>query len=105
MQLYHSNQYTYSWNYNNFQNGLVSALPYLLLWLFSMPWSWFSDWLIVSGKLSRTNVRKISTIVGMIGPAIGLLLLAFAGCDHTMPVIFLCIACGTNGALYSGYQV
>jgi hypothetical protein len=41
----------------------------------------------------------------MIGPAIGLVLLAFAGCDHTMPVIFLCIACGTNGALYSGYQV
>ena len=36
-----------------------------------MPWSWLSDWLIASNKLSRTNVRKISTIVGMIGPAIG----------------------------------
>ena len=73
--------------------------------MFSMPWSWFADWLIGSEKLSRTNVRKISTVVGMIGPAVGLLLLAFAGCDHTMPVIFLCIACATNGALYSGYQV
>ena len=41
----------------------------------------------------------------MIGPAIGLLLLAFANCDHVLPVIYLCIACGTNGALYSGYQV
>ena len=41
----------------------------------------------------------------MIGPAIGLLLLAFANCDHILPVIYLCIACGTNGALYSGYQV
>ena len=70
-----------------------------------MPWSWLSDWLITSHKLSRTNVRKISTIVGMIGPAIGLLLLAFANCDHILPVIYLCIACGTNGALYSGYQV
>jgi len=70
-----------------------------------MPWSWFSDWLIVSGRMRRTNVRKISTIVGMIGPAIGLFLLAFAGCDHTWPVIFLCMACATNGALYSGYQV
>jgi len=86
-------------------NGFVSALPYLLLWLFSMPWSWLSDWLITSHKLSRTNVRKVSTIVGMIGPAIGLLLLAFANCDHILPVIYLCIACGTNGALYSGYQV
>ena len=70
-----------------------------------MPWSWLSDWLITSHKLSRTNVRKVSTIVGMIGPAIGLLLLAFANCDHVLPVIYLCIACGTNGALYSGYQV
>ena len=41
----------------------------------------------------------------MIGPAIGLLLLAFANCDHILPVVYLCIACGTNGALYSGYQV
>ena len=41
----------------------------------------------------------------MIGPAIGLLLLAFANCDHILSVIYLCIACGTNGALYSGYQV
>ena len=70
-----------------------------------MPWSWFADWLIGSGKLGRTNVRKLSSIVGLIGPAIGLALLAFASCNHVLPVVYLCIACGTNGALYSGYQV
>ena len=70
-----------------------------------MPWGWLADWLIRNGKLSRTNVRKLSTVVGLGGPAIGLVLLAFADCDHTKPIAYLCIACGTNGALYSGYQV
>ena len=73
--------------------------------LFSVPWSWLADWLIESEKLSRTSVRKLSTFIGFIGPAIALALLAFADCGHVLPVIYLCIACGMDGAMNSGYTV
>ena len=88
-----------------FQNGFISALPYLSSCLFSIPWSRFADWLIASKTLSRTNVRKLSTSVGLMLPAIALLLLAFANCDHTLPVIYLCIASGIGGATVSGLDV
>ena len=73
--------------------------------LFSVPWSGLCDWLIASEKLPRTNVRKLSTFIGFIVPAIALVLLAFADCGHVLPVIYLCIACGIDGAMNSGYTV
>ena len=70
-----------------------------------MPWGWFADYLIRSGKLSLPAVRKLSNNVGMLGPSIGLLCLAFAGCDNNLTVVSLCFSCALYGALYSGYQV
>lgn len=86
-------------------NGFVSALPYLSLICFSIPWSRLADWIIASEKFSRTNVRKISTAVSLTVPAIALCLLAFANCDHTLPVIYMCIAVGVDGAGGSGHRV
>ena len=97
--------YMCNYIYIKFQNGFLSALPYLLLCLFSMPCSWLADWLLISGKLSRNSVRKFSTTVGLSGAAIGLALLAFANCDHTLPVIYLCISVALDGACYSGFSV
>ena len=87
------------------QNGFLSALPHLCLWFFSIPWGWFADYLIRSGKLSLPSVRKLSNNVGMLGPSFGLLCLAFAGCDNILTIASLCFSCALYGALYSGYQV
>ena len=88
-----------------FQNGFLSALPHLCLWWFSMPWGWFADYLIRTEKLSQPSVRKLSNAVGMIGPSLGLLCLAFVRCNNALTIIALCFSCALYGALYSGYQV
>ena len=87
------------------QNGFLSALPHLCLWWFSIPWGWFADFLIRSGRLSQQSVRKLSNNVGMLGPSLGLLCLAYAKCDKTFTIFSLCFSCALYGALYSGYQV
>ena len=70
-----------------------------------MAWGWFADYLISSGKSSLPAVRKLSNAVGMLGPSLGLLCLAFVGCDNNLTIVYLCFSCALYGALYSGYQV
>jgi len=47
-----------------FQNGLLSALPYLAMWLFSMFISHVADWMISSNRFSITVTRKIINCIG-----------------------------------------
>jgi hypothetical protein len=47
-----------------FQNGLLSALPYLAMWLFSMFISHVADWMISSNRFSITVTRKIINSIG-----------------------------------------
>ena len=70
-----------------------------------MPWGWFADYLVRSGTLNQPSVRKLSNNVGMIGPSLGLLCLAFVGCDDQLTVVFLCLASAFRGGHYSGYLV
>ena len=70
-----------------------------------MPWGWFADYLIQTGKLSQPSVRKLSNAVGMLGPSLGLLCLAYSNCNNVLTIGSLCLSCALYGALYSGYQV
>ena len=70
-----------------------------------MPWGWFADYLIRTQRLGLSSVRKLSNAVGMLGPSIGLLCLAYARCDNVLTITSLCFSCALYGALYSGYQV
>jgi hypothetical protein len=47
-----------------FQNGFLSALPYLAMWLFSMFISHVADWMISSHRFSHTVTRKIVNSIG-----------------------------------------
>ena len=42
------------------QNGFLSALPYILMWIFSIPMGYISDYLIRTGKASITQIRHVS---------------------------------------------
>ena len=86
-------------------NGIVSALPFLLNWLASIPIGLLADWLISSGTLSRGATRKLMTTIGLGGPAIALLSLTFVGCDSQLAITLLCLAMLTLGAALSGYNV
>jgi hypothetical protein len=46
------------------QNGFLTALPYVVMWLCSMGSGWLCDHLIMRGCLSTTAARKIFTTIG-----------------------------------------
>jgi ACS family sodium-dependent inorganic phosphate cotransporter len=46
------------------QNGLLSSLPYLGKYVFAVLTSALADYLLRSGRLSRTSTRKIFTAFG-----------------------------------------
>ncbi|KAG0718549.1 Sialin [Chionoecetes opilio] len=98
---------TYLKNIQHFDmksNGLVSALPYLVMWIFSLVYSNIVDRLLVARKLSLSTVRKMSMIIGIYGPMLGLVAMCFVNCDKTLAIVVLCVAVGLNGAVYSGYM-
>jgi MFS transporter, ACS family, solute carrier family 17 (sodium-dependent inorganic phosphate cotransporter), member 5 len=48
------------------QNGILSSLPYIAMWIFSIAASCVADWLIYSNRLSLTRTRKIFNCIGNI---------------------------------------
>lgn len=51
-------------NFFIFQNGILSALPYLAMWLFSMFISVVADWMTYSERFSHTSTRKVINSLG-----------------------------------------
>lgn len=91
-------------HFNMSNNGFLSALPYLVMYLFSIAYSQMMGWLTRSGRVSIVNVRRISMAIGGYVPMLALIALCFVGCDRTMAILVLCIAVGACGAIYSGYM-
>ncbi len=87
------------------QNGILSALPYLLSFLWSLPSGWLADWLITNKKMSRANVRKMMTTIGMAIPGIGMILLTLVDCNPILAVVVLCVSIMVNSSILSGFNV
>jgi len=84
------------------QNGFLSALPYLAMWIFSNVISFVADWMIESGRCTHTITRKIINSIGQYGPAICLIIASYTGCNRYLTVAVLTIGLGLNGGIYSG---
>ena len=87
------------------QNGGLSALPYVCMYLMSFPVSYTADRLVNSGKFRTITIRKLFTIMGLGGPALALVWLAFVECDRVQAVLALCLASGLNSGKYAGTQM
>lgn len=92
-------------HFNIKENGSLSALPYLAMWLFSMVASFIADSMITSERFSHTTTRKIINGIGQYGPAVCLVAASYTGCDPYLTVGILTIGLGLNGAVYSGFKV
>ncbi|XP_015597302.1 putative inorganic phosphate cotransporter isoform X2 [Cephus cinctus] len=87
------------------KNGLMSALPYLTMWLLSFPISWCSDYALKKGA-TRSLVRKISNTIANWGPAAALVALCFAPADNVVLVmIILFFAVGLSAASACGFLI
>lgn len=86
-------------------NGFLTAIPYLGMWIFSIICSWIADWLINTNKMSATNVRKLLTTIGSMGPAIFIVLASYAGCERVIVVVYFILGMTLMGAYYPGMKV
>ncbi|XP_072948845.1 uncharacterized protein [Epargyreus clarus] len=85
-------------------NGLMSALPYLAMYLFSFPCGFASDYILKKKWLSITASRKLSNSLGHFGPAIALIGLSYVPAGNvTMAVALLTTVVGLNAGHYTGY--
>eukprot|EP00092_Neocalanus_flemingeri_P030040 GFUD01032614.1.p1 GENE.GFUD01032614.1~~GFUD01032614.1.p1 ORF type:complete len:475 (-),score=61.04 GFUD01032614.1:7-1431(-) len=85
-------------------NAILSGVPYLCMWLFSIVGSITVDHIIGKNYLSTTVARKVANTIATMGPALALLGASFVGCHPTMAMVLLTIAIGCNGIIYSGEQ-
>lgn len=86
-------------------NGLLTALPYVFMWLSSILSSWLADWLIKTDRWSTTKTRKAFTTVSCVFPAIFIIAASYAGCDRTTVVVLFTIMMGFMGPFYPGLMV
>lgn len=86
-------------------NGFLSSLPYFCMWICSILSSWFADWIITAGYMSRTNVRKIGTTIASIGPGVFIIAASYAGCDGYIVVTLFTIGMTLMGTFYPGMKV
>uniref|UniRef100_A0A1B0GQA4 Major facilitator superfamily (MFS) profile domain-containing protein n=1 Tax=Phlebotomus papatasi TaxID=29031 RepID=A0A1B0GQA4_PHLPP len=87
------------------KNALLSALPYLVMWLGSFVMSPISDYLINRGYLSVGNTRKLFNSIGLYIPMFALIGLGYVTKDHTEIAVFLLtFGVGINSGTYVGFM-
>lgn len=86
-------------------NGYLSALPYLMMWLSSILFSWIADWLIINKRMSTKNVRKYGNSIASIGPAFFIVIASYSGCDKAITVTMLTIGMTLMGAALPSMKV
>ncbi|XP_063239664.1 putative inorganic phosphate cotransporter [Bacillus rossius redtenbacheri] len=87
------------------ENGTLSALPYLAMWLFSMVASVLADWMITSEKFTHTQARKIINSIGQYGPAVCLIAASYSTHNAHLTVALLTVGVGLNGGIFSGFKI
>ncbi|XP_050679114.1 putative inorganic phosphate cotransporter [Leptidea sinapis] len=93
-------------NFKLTQNGLLSSLPYLVMYLLSFPMGMMTDLIIRRGWLSISNTRKLSNSIGLWGPALALIGLSYIPKGSmALAVVMLTVTVGMNAGQYTGYPL
>ncbi|XP_048453235.1 sialin isoform X1 [Rhincodon typus] len=87
------------------ENGFLSALPYFFCWMVMITTGFIADYLIKKHNFTTSAVRKMFTIIGMVGPAIFLVATGYVGCNYTVAVLFLTISSALGGFSMSGFSI
>ncbi|XP_061715869.1 putative inorganic phosphate cotransporter isoform X1 [Cydia pomonella] len=86
-------------------NGLLTALPFFVMWLTNFFFSWFIDMIIVKKWLSVINARKLAQTIGTIPTMLGLFSLAYVKKDIIVVETILILTCAFETAVFSGFFV
>lgn len=93
-------------HFNVTENGVISSVPYIAMWIVSMVSAGLCDYLITNNKLTVTFARKMFTTIASVGPAIFLIGASYASeSGETVVVTLFCIGMGFMGTFYPGMKV
>ena len=85
------------------ENGGLSALPHVAMWLFNLFLSWIMERLRRNNTIKQSTVRKICTGISFLLPAICLVAVSFSGCNRLVVVISIGVMFVSG--MYCGYLV
>ncbi|CAK1547114.1 unnamed protein product [Leptosia nina] len=91
--------------FNIKSTGILSAAPYVAMWIASFFFGIMCDLFIKRGYHSIQNARKIYTTIAATGPGICIILASYSGCDTTLAVFWFIAAMTLMGAYYSGMKI
>lgn len=89
--------------FNIKENAVVTALPFLTMWFFSMALSKTLDALRARGKINTTIARKIATLIASVIPMCCLLALCYIGCHRSIAVALMAIGITSIGGMFCGF--
>ncbi|XP_058449761.1 sialin [Malaya genurostris] len=89
--------------FNIKENAVVTALPFLTMWFFSMALSKTLDALRARGKINTTIARKTATLIASVIPMCCLLALCYIGCQRGLAVALMTIGITSIGGMFCGF--
>ncbi|XP_040164425.1 sialin [Anopheles arabiensis] len=88
--------------FNIKENAVVTAIPFLTMWFFSMALSKTLDALRSRGKITTTIARKTATFIASAVPMGCLLALCYIGCQRGLAVALMTIGITAIGGMFCG---
>lgn len=82
--------------------GILSGLPHFLKLVLSYFYSIFSDYLLRADKMSRSNVRKLGTVICCLVHGVLVIAIGASGCSYITAIVFQMLATMVHGAVSSG---
>ncbi|XP_041361198.1 sialin-like [Gigantopelta aegis] len=87
------------------QDGIISSLPYMVLFLTNTISGPAADYIRGRGLLSTKATRKLMNSIGLLVPVGFMVSVGYAGHNPTLVIALLCLAIGLNGFTLAGYSV
>lgn len=84
------------------ENGLFSAVPFLLQFLCSQIAGWFSSYMLKKNYAGVDFLRKFCNLVSCVGYSACLLGIYFAGCNRNLSTAFSILSTGFTGFGFAG---
>ena len=88
-----------------FQDGYLSALPYLVMFVMIFPVSRLAQELVNRDLISTQMQRKLFNSLGSYGAAAGLVWLSFIRCNVALAVVGISVVVGLQSFIIPGCMV
>ena len=86
-------------------NGYLTSLVYLCMWIGGNTSSWVADYLISKRNVSMTLIRKVGSVTALSVSATFVVAASYAGCDRVLVISMFTISLTLMGTAYPSVMV